>query len=368
MNSNFNSQQIFFNRCNLNCWGFFLPTSAPGLQLLLHQLFGGGKLTVLHFGHDVIGADGADDFRLLLVAVLRLDVDPGDFPGREPTAGELLLQRRVHIACTWGTLFLFLFFFFFMQTFWTCRWRMPPIRQRPRWAASAWPSRCGWSWNPRVALKRQKKHSSFLLSFQFFSHHVSAGWCSWGRWPSLHEAASSPWARSPMKSMTFQDHFKGIPDLCMQTQMKTDSPLDEKGKVTQGWSTHFWDMLKSGRPRWFARRIPNTDSVNHAIDRRDWSGATVSQPQVGKKKNTQKTTKSVLKGSDVACGSNVTQGVTLWSQREGSDVGSPQDSCLAGVVSTWERGINLQPSSRETVRICTARQLVVVLLLFVLHI
>lgn len=26
----------------------------------------------------------------------------------------------------------------------------------------------------------------------------------------------------PMKSMTFLDHFKGNPDLCMQTQMKTD--------------------------------------------------------------------------------------------------------------------------------------------------
>lgn len=66
--------------------------------------------------------------------------------------------------------------------------------------------------------------------------------------------------------MTFQDHFKGIPDLCMQTQMKTDPPLDEKGKVTQGWSTHFWDMLKTRRPQWFARRIPNAFFVNHAID------------------------------------------------------------------------------------------------------
>lgn len=37
---------------------------------------------MLHFGHDVVGTDGADHFRLLLVAVLRLDVDPGDFPDR----------------------------------------------------------------------------------------------------------------------------------------------------------------------------------------------------------------------------------------------------------------------------------------------
>lgn len=41
---------------------------------------------MLHFGHDVVGTDGADDFRLLLVAVLRLDVDPGDFPDRGPEA------------------------------------------------------------------------------------------------------------------------------------------------------------------------------------------------------------------------------------------------------------------------------------------
>lgn len=38
----------------------------------------------------------------------------------------------------------------------------------------------------------------------------------------------------PMKSMTFLDHFKGNPDLCMQTQMKTDPLVDEKGKATQG--------------------------------------------------------------------------------------------------------------------------------------
>ncbi len=38
----------------------------------------------------------------------------------------------------------------------------------------------------------------------------------------------------PMKSMTFLDHFKGNPDLCMQTQMKTDPLVDEKGKATRG--------------------------------------------------------------------------------------------------------------------------------------
>lgn len=38
----------------------------------------------------------------------------------------------------------------------------------------------------------------------------------------------------PMKSMTFLDHFKGNPDLCVQTQMKTDPSVDEKGKATRG--------------------------------------------------------------------------------------------------------------------------------------
>lgn len=63
---------------------------------------------MLHFGHDVIGTDGADHFRLLLVAVLRLDVDPGDFPDRGPIAGELLLHRR-----TTSHPRLAVFFFFF---------------------------------------------------------------------------------------------------------------------------------------------------------------------------------------------------------------------------------------------------------------
>lgn len=67
--------------------------------------------------------------------------------------------------------------------------------------------------------------------------------------------------------MTFLDHFKGNPDLCMQTQMKTDPLVDEKGKATQGWSTHFWDMLMNRWPWWFPQCIPNAFLVNHVIDR-----------------------------------------------------------------------------------------------------
>lgn len=59
------------------------PTSASGLQLLLHEFFGRGKLTVLHLGHDVILTDCTDHFWLLLVAVLSLNMDPWDFPNRE---------------------------------------------------------------------------------------------------------------------------------------------------------------------------------------------------------------------------------------------------------------------------------------------
>lgn len=43
-----------------------------------------------------------------------------------------------------------------------------------------------------------------------------------------------PVTEKPMKSLTFPDHFKGNPDLCMQTQMKTDPLVDEKGKDTRG--------------------------------------------------------------------------------------------------------------------------------------
>lgn len=39
------------------------------------------------------------------------------------------------------------------RTFWTCRWRTPVNPQTPRWAASARPTRYGWSLNPQEALK-----------------------------------------------------------------------------------------------------------------------------------------------------------------------------------------------------------------------
>lgn len=47
--------------------------------------------------------------------------------------------------------------------------------------------------------------------------------------PSLPIAPA--FKEKPIKSMTFLDHFKGNPDLCMQTQMKTDLEVDEKGKA-----------------------------------------------------------------------------------------------------------------------------------------
>lgn len=91
MKTQLSSWNNYFQLCYVSICS---PTSAPGLQLLLHQLFGRGKLTVLHFGHDVVGTDGADDFRLLLVAVLRLDVDPGDFPERRAAAERSTAKPR----------------------------------------------------------------------------------------------------------------------------------------------------------------------------------------------------------------------------------------------------------------------------------
>lgn len=63
-------------------------TSAPGLQLLLHQLFGGGELAELDLGHVVVGADRADHLGLLLLAVLGLNVDPRDFPNERQAKPE----------------------------------------------------------------------------------------------------------------------------------------------------------------------------------------------------------------------------------------------------------------------------------------
>lgn len=55
-------------------------TSAPGLQLLLYEFFRRRKLTELNLGHDVFLADCTYDFRLLLMTVLSLNMDPRDFP------------------------------------------------------------------------------------------------------------------------------------------------------------------------------------------------------------------------------------------------------------------------------------------------
>lgn len=55
-------------------------TSASGLQLLLHEFFRRLKLTELNLGHDVLLADCTYDFRLLLMTILSLNMDPRDFP------------------------------------------------------------------------------------------------------------------------------------------------------------------------------------------------------------------------------------------------------------------------------------------------
>lgn len=55
-------------------------TSAPSLLLPLHEFFLRGKVTELNLGHDVLLADCADHFLLLLIDFLGLNVDPRDFP------------------------------------------------------------------------------------------------------------------------------------------------------------------------------------------------------------------------------------------------------------------------------------------------
>lgn len=97
--------------------------------------------------------------------------------------------------------------------------------------------------------------------------------------PSLHCSALC-FRQQPVKSVTFRDHFKGKPDLCMQTQMKTDQLVDEKGKDTPAWSTRFCDMLITRWPCLFPYSIPSTFFVNHSIDRLIWKRGTVLQPQV----------------------------------------------------------------------------------------
>lgn len=72
---------------------------------------------MLHFGHDVILTDCTDHFRLLLVAVLGLNMDPWDFPNREnikralssPPATEEVYRSQLDPRP------LAFFFFFFIQ-------------------------------------------------------------------------------------------------------------------------------------------------------------------------------------------------------------------------------------------------------------
>ena len=55
-------------------------TPAPGLQVFFHEIFRGGEFTELQLGHVVALSHRAHHLRLLLMAVLSLNMDPRDFP------------------------------------------------------------------------------------------------------------------------------------------------------------------------------------------------------------------------------------------------------------------------------------------------
>lgn len=55
-------------------------TFDPGVQLLVHELFGRGELAQSDLGRAVALTHRADHLLLLLLAHLGVDVDPGDFP------------------------------------------------------------------------------------------------------------------------------------------------------------------------------------------------------------------------------------------------------------------------------------------------
>lgn len=79
--------------------------------------------------------------------------------------------------------------------------------------------------------------------------------------PSFSPSERTLWSLWPLWII-----LKGNSDLCMQTQMKTDPLVDEKGKGTHGWSTSFCVMLMTRWPCRFPQCIPNALFVNHIID------------------------------------------------------------------------------------------------------
>lgn len=164
------------------------------------------------------------------------------------------------------------FTFLSKWTFWTCRWKTPVNPQTPGWAASARPTRCGWSLNPQAALKDKPPTWMWLcgsaceakplvllpkyctlLPLCYVIYQVQAqceellsawyplrmlpgklqqvlfsrGCCACAQswllkcWKKIFKVFS-PAAivlsfTETMKSVTFLDHSKGTPDLCMQT-------------------------------------------------------------------------------------------------------------------------------------------------------
>lgn len=80
-------------------------TSAPGLQLLLHQFFRRRKLAELDLGHVIVLTNCADHFGLLLVTVLSLNMDPRDFPNDKKIIRGNCVRFFTNNKCRYNTLF-----------------------------------------------------------------------------------------------------------------------------------------------------------------------------------------------------------------------------------------------------------------------
>lgn len=100
------------------------------------------------------------------------------------------------------------------RTFWTCRWRTPVSPQTPRWAASAGPSRCGWSLSPQAALKDKCDLVGAPLKPKLSSRCLNTA-------DYFHYSVSSIKCRRSVKSCSLPD----IPSGCSRGNFRRSFPL-----------------------------------------------------------------------------------------------------------------------------------------------
>ena len=158
-----------------------------GLHLLIYQLARPPEFSLRDIGPAFRVTDSTDHLLFFFILHLGININPRDLP---KTLTETI--TAAHGTCTsWPQRLLNLSgrrrreggrLWRGTPTFWTCRWRTPPVPQTPRTAASAWQSHCGLEWGPPAGLGEKSKVQSLagrgvgVTLWQAWGIHTEA-WC-----------------------------------------------------------------------------------------------------------------------------------------------------------------------------------------------